>query len=543
MRVKEEYQTISKLLLEDLFHRLSENPIYSETFFDGIKKSTSDQRIAMFENFKLLIEEAKDLPVDQKKAIEWMRDNFQQALDKDFVMMQHILEKTSQLSVKDKLNEQDWREKSLNELKLDNEDLKITDEVLGQGGFGQVVLGRWRSTLVAVKSIAHRRRTRVKDNMFAEIENELLLMKYLGHHPSLVKLFGFTVSSEPVDKIYIILELAPYGALKDVLDDKDSIPDIPSTLMLAWLCDMADVIGYIHSKGVKHKDIKPDNFLVYDMFHIKLCDFGLSKQHHSYCSASSAAGTIAFMAPELFQGHGSSYASDIFALAVAAVHIFTRIPPQLREARESQIQKALNCFSIENATMLLHCLLQCVRADPSARPHAQEVYSCCDSVLNSNGGDPRDKRNNGCGRICELNSNMLQTMKSIPIILLNGEEAVELLIDMGCSNKLHEITAASGQIVNGQWLKTIVSVEQLKALEGFDSVGCAVPLEMVVEKLIQAASDGISEQAMIKINARLSDRKKKHFTEEHVAIDKMQSRGLTDHILEQEDAGNNLFGI
>jgi serine/threonine protein kinase len=506
-----------------------------------------------------------------------MRYNFQQALDKDFVMMQHILEKTSQLSVKDNMNEKAWREKSLRELKLNYEDLKITDEVLGQGGFGQVVLGRWHKTFVAVKTITNRRRMSVKDNMFAEIENELLLMKYLGHHPSLVKLYGFTASTGDEDKIHIVLELAPYRALKDILDDIDTIPDIPSTLMLAWLCDMADVIAYIHSKGVKHRDMKPDNFLVYDMFHIKLCDFGLSKRHHSYRSTSSAAGTIAFIAPELLLAiQGSSYASDIFAFGVTAVQIFTRKPPLMLEKREAQVQPAINCISIETSGLVLQqLLLQCMSTNPSERPQGQEVYRCCISVLERNGGDPRIDENKYYRHICELNSIMMSTIKSFstmddmsiaindkvedkrlvesvensgvttaaasasnvsqttaasnnPIsqqsLAINDSKtsivqmhnvadlkqdlAVELLIDLGCIDSLHERVAEKGEFIDGDVL-TVIDLDILKDLEGATSRTRIIKLATVIKKLKEIINADISQELLDRLSRSYEERQKK----------------------------------
>jgi serine/threonine protein kinase len=58
--------------------------------------------------------------------------------------------------------------------------------------------------------------------------------------------------------------------------------EIPSALSVVWLCGMADALHFIYSKQVKHTDVKAENFLVFHMFRIKLCDVLVCRKYKIY---------------------------------------------------------------------------------------------------------------------------------------------------------------------------------------------------------------------------------------------------------------------
>ncbi len=88
----------------------------------------------------------------------------------------------------------------------------------------------------------------------------------------------------------IIMELAPFGSLWSLVQDRFSYPLIPVSLSVAWLSDLIDAIKHIHSKGVVHKDIKCENLLVFSGMKIKLSDFGLAKRHISGVQSTVSGG-------------------------------------------------------------------------------------------------------------------------------------------------------------------------------------------------------------------------------------------------------------
>ncbi len=296
----------------------------------------------------------------------------------------------------DNLNNEEKNEKKklLSQLRVTNEELAVSRVRIGQGGFGDVYLGTFRRKYkVAIKTIRNNEDP-YAENKKKSIENELLLMKFLGSYPTILSCYGYTMEN---DSLQIILELAPFGSLDQMLRDKNIFKSFPTHLSIAWLCDLADAIKFLHSKGIKHRDIKAENMLVFDKFHVKLCDFGPAKQHIANITAESKVGTFAFMAPEIRIGQTSEFASDIFSFAMTAIQVFTRRTPKIDDYN-NQITNALKELNLSDiiANDKLYQLLQgCIKYDPDIhpnelRPNAETVSFQLIYTLEMIGGDPRD---------------------------------------------------------------------------------------------------------------------------------------------------------
>jgi hypothetical protein len=88
-------------------------------------------------------------------------------------------------------------------------------------------------------------------------------------------------------------------------------------------------LAYVHRRGVLHRDLKPANVLVAgfgDAACVKVLDFGIAcVRDHAH--RSDFAGTIAYMAPELFAGREPSVASDIWSVGVMAYELLLGVHP------------------------------------------------------------------------------------------------------------------------------------------------------------------------------------------------------------------------
>ena len=82
------------------------------------------------------------------------------------------------------------------------------------------------------------------------------------------------------------------------------------------VAEICDALGYMHSKQVLHKDLKPSNILItYNGNNVKIIDFGLSDSDSSSV-LKIPAGTAAFAAPEVLMGGKASVRSDLYSLGM-----------------------------------------------------------------------------------------------------------------------------------------------------------------------------------------------------------------------------------
>jgi TPR repeat protein/serine/threonine protein kinase len=294
------------------------------------------------------------------------------------------------------------RMKMLSKLRLQPEDILVSSIQLGQGGFGDVFLGNYkRSNKCAIKTVSN-----IEDpsseSKRRNVENEILLMKYLGSYRTILPCYGFAIEN---NNLHIVLQYAPYGSLDKLLKEKQ-LEDFPLALVLGWLTDLSDALNFLHQRDIMHRDMKAENMLLFERLSIKLCDFGPAKHHLSTVTADDNSGTICFTAPEIRVGQCTELSADIFTFGMVALQIINRTNPKIDNFK-MQIIEALMKLKISNANVnrKLHNLLtSCVAYDSnispgSLRPTAQDVLlSLKDIVENEMGGDPRSSESHPLAR-------------------------------------------------------------------------------------------------------------------------------------------------
>jgi serine/threonine protein kinase len=197
--------------------------------------------------------------------------------------------------------------------------------VLGKGKYGNVYLGNWLGTPVAIKHFEEHLPLEIKKM----IQREFSTMTRI-HHPHVCQLLGYT--EEPFQ---IVMEHFVNGNLREYIDRK------PPTLVerVGFMVDILRALVYLHSRKpeqVIHRDLKPENLLVSKSGKVKIADFGLSKiliSDQTLYSDGYRVGTNRYMAPEMRYGELYNEKIDIWSLGVITRDIFNDmpIPPEINE--------------------------------------------------------------------------------------------------------------------------------------------------------------------------------------------------------------------
>jgi serine/threonine protein kinase len=192
---------------------------------------------------------------------------------------------------------------------------------IGTGGMGTVykALDRRTGQLVAIKVLRYKE----SDNPILHQRNirEFRAASEL-EHPNIVRAISF----ETVDDInFVVYELVEGGSLCDRLDNCRRFSESEAVRIITQI---GQALEYAHSRGVVHRDVKPDNILILPDGRAKLTDFGLAKTIDSHednlTRPLSGLGTPQFMAPEQFSDAKTvGPRSDIYSLGATLYTLVT----------------------------------------------------------------------------------------------------------------------------------------------------------------------------------------------------------------------------
>ncbi|RLN63234.1 hypothetical protein BBJ29_002566 [Phytophthora kernoviae] len=171
------------------------------------------------------------------------------------------------------------------------DEYKILDEVVGEGGYCVVQKGMDRSTgeLVAVKMLSK------SETSAREFWTEVDVLRVAGQHPNILQLRG---TYETDNCWFIVQELAQDGELFDHLVADGAYSERQASDAIRQLCG---ALQYLHRKGIVHGDIKPENILLHKG-RMCLVDFGVSFRlgERFFCD-THLMGTVAYAAPETLE--------------------------------------------------------------------------------------------------------------------------------------------------------------------------------------------------------------------------------------------------
>ncbi|XP_027748293.1 receptor-interacting serine/threonine-protein kinase 2 isoform X1 [Empidonax traillii] len=210
---------------------------------------------------------------------------------------------------------------------------KLSDlHFISRGAYGTVSAARhadWRVP-VALKSLQGPLLDSDRNHLLKEAE-----ILHKARFSYILPILG--ICNEP-EFLGIVTEYMTNGSLNQLLHGKDAYPDIHWCLRFRILYEIALGVNYLHNMNppLLHHDLKTQNILLDDEFHVKIADFGMSKWRIISMSQSRSesslpeGGTIIYMPPEDYNPSQKTRASvkhDIYSYAIIMWEVMSRKRP------------------------------------------------------------------------------------------------------------------------------------------------------------------------------------------------------------------------
>ncbi|KAH0614861.1 uncharacterized protein H6S33_000497 [Morchella sextelata] len=180
--------------------------------------------------------------------------------------------------------------------------------VVGKGAFGKVRIVERKDTGLTFALKYIRKDEVVRSESVRNIIRERRMLEHLNH-PFLCNL---RYSFQDIEYLYIVVDLMNGGDLRFHISRKTFTEDA----IRFWMAELSCALKYIHSRGIVHRDVKPDNILLDGDGHVHLADFNVASDIHPDRPLTSKSGTLAYLAPEVYAGTGYGTEVDWWSLGV-----------------------------------------------------------------------------------------------------------------------------------------------------------------------------------------------------------------------------------
>ena len=257
-------------------------------------------------------------------------------------------------------------------------------EYIAKGGFGKTYLAEDTQLPGKNKCVVKQLYPSGEDSKLLAVARRLFYteastLHILGHHEQIPKLLAYF---EEKEKFYLVQQYIKGQTLTQKLTTAQAWTE---TQVIELLKDGLNVLQFIHSQGVIHRDVKPDNLIRRDSDNkLVLVDFGTVKAvlqgQASTNQLTVAVGTQGYMPIEQARGKPLP-ASDLYALGALGIQALTGIVPiDLEDDEEGE----LIWESLANVSpQLAQVLTQMTRYQPDERyQSATEVLQALDTLYN-----------------------------------------------------------------------------------------------------------------------------------------------------------------
>mmetsp|Transcript_42598 Transcript_42598/g.84298 ORF Transcript_42598/g.84298 Transcript_42598/m.84298 type:complete len:964 (+) Transcript_42598:94-2985(+) len=280
-----------------------------------------------------------------------------------------------------------WREEFLKKNRRNVTDVYKMGCKLGEGSFGAVYEVGHHSELegvgrqVRVCKVIKKSSAEKTNTSFDRVREEFQMLKRLDH-PHVVRIFE---DFEDDQSFYLIMEPARGGDLQDAVRNRSTQDPMQWELFCAKVMQHTlYAVAYCHSRGVIHKDLKPENVMMSSAkgaplqdVHVVVVDFGLAQMFEGdMARGTEIAGTPPFMAPEVW-ARNFSKSCDVWSCGVTLFFMLSGTYPFMAQRLQdfpAVVKRDPNWQLIggasREANLITYDMLQRSEAE---RPSAQEL--------------------------------------------------------------------------------------------------------------------------------------------------------------------------
>ena len=202
--------------------------------------------------------------------------------------------------------------------------------------------------------------------------NEIKIHKSLKHK----NIVSYKDTIKEDEKIYIIMEFCENKNLACLIEKRKKLKEIE---VQYYILQLINALIYMHKKYIIHRNLKPENLFLKENLELKISDFGIAKKL-SYIDEKikDIAGTLPYIAPEVFEKTGYSFEVDIWAVGVIIYFLiigkttfkgsnYAEIKEKIKKVDYSFPKDAI----ISNAAKDL--IRQILIKDPKKRPNLRQI--------------------------------------------------------------------------------------------------------------------------------------------------------------------------
>ncbi|CAL9180048.1 unnamed protein product, partial [Musa hybrid cultivar] len=297
---------------------------------------------------------------------------------------------------------------------------------------------------VAIKRLYEHNCRRVEQFM-----TEVRILSSL-RHPNLVTLYGCT--SRRSRELLLVYEYVPNGTVADHLHGpRAGEAGLPWATRMSIAIETADALSYLHAvtPQIIHRDVKTNNILLDNSFHVKVADFGLSRLFPVNATHVSTApqGTPGYVDPEYHRCYQLTDKSDVYSFGVVLVEIIASKPAVDISRRRHEINLAdmaiakiqndeldqlvdPNLWRQSNCEMIrqvAEVAFSCLQADGDMRPTMKEVVEALRGIEDAKGVE--------ADAMVEEDDYLLKERPAYPIIILSHSRSTASLSNNNSQSK------------------------------------------------------------------------------------------------------------